>query len=184
MTNPVSIRSQPSGAIPDKRAGLGYGQLEPRHHVPRQDNSSFPYEDPDEHEDVDISDIDPETQAKLRKVINGYLANDFLDVKGTDPFYYAAGNTRLGEAVGTSIAPFPAMYRKRIQVGGGANKPAAIRPGSLQQTGSKIGFSHGHKDIAGDDDINVLQLDSEVELDELPLKKVRLLVRKILEKEK
>ena len=75
----------------------------------------------------------------------------------------------------------PGMYKKRIQVGGGANTPKAITPGSLQQTGSTIGYSHPHKDI--NQDINVLQLDSENELDELPILKVRMLIRKILEKE-
>jgi len=181
MTGPVSIRNQPPGAVPNSRAGLGYGQLEPRHHLSRQSQGSYPYDDDDEHDDVDISDIDIETQKKLRKVINGYLANDFLDVKGTDPFYYAAGNTKLGEAVGSSISPMPGMYKKRIQVGGGANAPKAITPGSLQQTGSTIGYSHPHKDI--NQDINVLQLDSENELDELPIMRVRMLIRKILEKE-
>ena len=183
MTGPVSIKQQPPGAVPNSRTGLGYGQLEPRHHLSRQSQGSYPYDDEDEHDDVDISDIDIETQKKLRKVINGYLANDFLDVKGTDPFYYAAGNTKLGEAVGTSISPMPSMYKKRIQVGGGANTPKAITPGSLQQTGSTIGYSHPHRDINKDTDMNVLQLDSENELDELPIKRVRMLVRKILEKE-
>ena len=183
MTGPVSIRNQPPGAIPNSRTGLGYAQTEPRHHKSRKSQGSYPYDDPDDYEDVDISDIDIETQKKLRKVINGYLANDFLDVKGTDPFYFSAGNTKIGESVGTSISPMPGMYKKRMQVGGGVNSPKAISPGSLQQTGSTIGYSHPHKDINRDTDMNVLQLDSENEFDELPLKRVRMVIRKILEKE-
>lgn len=186
MTGPVSIRNQKPGAAPNDRGGLGYGQLKPKHHLPRQNQSSYPYKDDDEYEDVDIADIDPEVQADLRKVINGYLANDFLDVKGTDPYYYAAGNTsmgKFGEGVGSSIAPMPNMYKKRIQVGGGSNSPKAFSPGSLQQTGSTIGYSHPHRTLGDDDDINILQMDSEVEMDELPLKRVRMVIRKILEKE-
>ncbi len=186
MTSPVSIRNIKPGAVPDSRSGLGYGQLEPKHHLSRQSQGSYPYEDPDEHEDVDISDIDPEVQKKLRTVINGYLANDFLDVKGTDPFYYAAGNTNmaaLGEATGTSIAPFPGMYKKRMQVGGGVGSPKAFSPGSLQQTGGTIGYSHPHRSLGADNEMDIFQYDDENGDEELPIKKVRMVIRNILEKE-
>jgi len=178
MTQPASLGNYSPGARPDTRAGLGYGQLEPRFHVDRKETSSYPYSEEDDHEDVDISDIPIEIQDKIRKVVNGYLANDFLAVKGTDPFYYAAGNTKLSERVGTSISPMPGLYKKRMQAGGGVNKPKAISPGSLQQTGSTIGYSHPHKSVGIDSEMSAFETEDE-EL--LPVKKVRYVIRKILQ---
>ena len=182
MTQPASFGNYAPGARPDDRAGLGYGQLKPRFHKDRQAVSSFPYKQDDDYEDEDISDIPIELQNKLRKVIGGYLAGDFLAMKGTDPFYYAAGNTKLSDGVtGKSISPIPNMYKKRIQVGGGVNSPKAFSPGSLQQTGSIVGFSHPHVSLGPDRDISYADIDDEDE--ELPLKRVRMVIRKILEDE-
>tara|TARA_B100001094_G_C17770682_1_gene594885 strand:+ start:79 stop:624 length:546 start_codon:yes stop_codon:yes gene_type:complete len=181
MTQPASLGNLAHGSRPDDRAGLGYGQLNPKFHKDRQAVNSFPYKEEDEYEDEDISDIPIEMQDKLRKVIGGYLASDYLAVKGTDPFYYAAGNTKMGEAVGTSISPMPGMYKKRTQVGGGVNSPKAFTPGSLQQTGSTIGYSHPHVSLGADRDIYFSDIDEEDE--ELPLKRVRMVIRKMLENE-
>jgi hypothetical protein len=181
MTQPASLGNLAHGSRPDDRAGLGYGQLKPRFHKDRQAVNSFPYKEDDEYKDEDIADIPIEMQDKLRKVIGGYLASDYLAMKGTDPFYYAAGNTKLGEAVGTSISPMPGIYKKRIQVGGGVGSPKAISPGSLQQTGSTIGYSHPHVSLGADRDIHFS--DIELEDEELPLKRVRMVIRKMLEDE-
>ena len=181
MTQPASFGNLAHGSRPDDRAGGGYGQLKPRFHKDRQAVNSFPYKEEDDYEDEDISDIPIEMQDKLRKLIGGYLASDYLAMKGTDPFYYAAGNTKLGEAVGTSISPMPGMYKKRMQAGGGANTPKAYSPGSLQQTGSTIGYSHPHVSLGADRDI--LHSDIEQEDEELPLKRVRMVIRKMLEDE-
>ena len=180
MTQPASLGNYKPGARPDDRAGLGYGQLKPRFHVSRQDRSSYPYSEDDEYEDADISDIPIEIQDKIRKEVGGYLADDFLAVKGTDPFYYSAGNSKLGEAVGTSISPMPGLYKKRMQVGGGANTPKAYSPGSLQQTGSTIGYSHPHKSVGLDSEMNITDMEDE---ESLPVKKVRMVIRKILQNE-
>ena len=181
MTQPASFGNYAPGARPDDRAGGGYGQLNPRFHKDRQAVNSYPYKEEDEYEDEDISDIPIEIQDKLRKMIGGYLASDYLAVKGTDPFYYAAGNTKLGEAVGTSISPMPGLYKKRTQVGGGVNSPKAFSPGSLQQTGSTIGYSHPHVSLGPDRDIKFSDIDEEDE--ELPIKRVRMVIRKMLENE-
>ena len=181
MTQPASLGNYAPGARPDDRAGGGYGQLKPRFHKDRKAVNSFPYKEEDEYEDEDISDIPIEIQDKLRKMIGGYLANDYLAMKGTDPFYYAAGNTKLGEAVGTSISPMPGLYKKRMQVGGGVNSPKAFSPGSLQQTGSTIGYSHPHVSLGPDRDIEFSDIEQEDE--ELPIKRVRMVIRKMLENE-
>ena len=181
MTQPASLGNYSPGARPDNRPGLGYGQSNPQKHVDRQHPSSFPYQEDDEYEDEDIADIPLELQKKLRKVINGYLASDYLAMKGTDPFYYTAGNTKLGENVtGKSLSPMPALYKKRTQAGGGVNSPRAFSPGSLQQTGSTIGYSHPHKSMGPDKDLYLDDLEDE---EDLPIKKVRMTIRKILENE-
>ena len=178
MTQPASLGNLAHGSRPDDRAGGGYGQLNPKFHKDRQAVNSFPYKEEDDYKDEDISDIPIEIQDKLRKLIGGYLASDYLAMKGTDPFYYAAGNTKLGEAIGTSISPMPGMYKKRTQAGGGVNSPKAFTPGSLQQTGSTIGYSHPHVSLGADRDI--LFSDIEDEDEELPIKRVRMVIRKML----
>ena len=181
MTQPASINNLSHGSSrPDSRAGLGYGQITNKNHAPRQTASSYPYKEEDEHEDADISDIPIEIQAKIRKVVNGYMMSDPLDIKGTDPFYYTAGNTKLGEAVGTSISPMPAMYKKRMQAGGGVNKPKAYSQGSLQQTGSTIGYSHPHKSMGADKELLLHDLEDE---EMLPMQKVKAVIQSILQDE-
>jgi len=182
MTQPASFGNYAPGSRPDDRAGLGYGQLNPRFHKDRQAVNSFPYREDDDYKDEDVADIPIELQDKLRKVIGGYLASDYLAMKGTDPFYYAAGNSKLSDSVtGTSMSPMPGLYKKRMQAGGGTNTPKAYSPGSLQQTGSTIGFSHPHVSLGPDRDIYYSDIDNEDE--ELPLKRVRMVIRKMLEDE-
>ncbi len=182
MTQPASLGNLGHGSSrPDSRAGLGYGQTQNKNHAPRQTISSYPYQEEDEFEDVDISDIPLDIQNKIRKVVNGYMANDPLDIKGTDPFYYVAGNTKLGEASGTSIAPKPGLYKKRMQVGGGVGSPKAYSPGSLQQTGSTIGYSHPHRSMGADNELTLDDIGADDE--ELPMKKVRSIIKSILSDE-
>lgn len=181
MTQPASLNNLSHGSSrPDSRAGLGYGQLINKNHAPRQTASSYPYREEDKVDDADISDIPLDVQKKIRKVVNGYLMSDPLDIKGTDPFYYTAGNTKLGEAAGSSISPMPGMYKKRMQVGGGANTPKAYSPGSLQQTGSTIGYSHPHKSVGPDDELTIFDAEDE---DMLPMKRVKAVIQSILEDE-
>ena len=74
----------------------------------------------------------------------------------------------------------PGLYKKRMQVGGGANTPKAYSPGSLQQTGSTIGYSHPHKSVGLDSEMNITDMEDE---ESLPVKKVRMVIRKILQNE-
>ena len=180
MTQPASLGNLGHGSSrPDSRAGLGYGQSQNKNHAPRQTASSYPYKEEDEFEDVDISDIPIEVQNKIRKVVNGYMMSDPLDIRGTDPFYFVGGNTRLGEASGTSISPKPGLYKKRMQVGGGVGSPKAFSPGSLQQTGSTIGYSHPHRSLGVDNNLTFDEiLDDE---EQLPMKKVKAVVKSILD---
>jgi len=185
MTQPASLGNSRPGAGPNDRAGLGYSQKELRFHKSRQKSSRFPYPVPDVYEDEDISDIPIEIQNKLRKIINGYLASDFLAMKGTDPFYYAAGNSKLSEKVtGKSISPIPSLYKKRIQVGGGTLEPTSSSPSSLQQLGSTIGYSHPHRSMGPDRDITYDDIKGIEDIDALPMVRVRMVIKKMLDSER
>ena len=185
MTQPASINGSRHGTGPDGRAGLGYGQKEPKFHISRQEPSSYPYPEGDDYEDEDISDIPIEIQDKLRKIINGYLVSDFLAMKGTDPFYYVAGNNKLSERVtGKSISPMPGLYKKRIQVGGGTPEPTASSPSSLQRLGSTIGYSHPHRSVGPDRDVTYEDIDDIEDIDELPMVRVRMVIKKMLDSER
>jgi len=180
MPTSISTGNHTSGARPDSRTGLGYGQLVSKFHKNKKLSSNYPYKDPDKY-NVDVSDIPIDIQDKIRKLVRSYLANDFLAVKKSDPFYYAAGNTKLGEMVtGKSISPIPGLYKKRVQVGGGVNSPKAYSPGSLQQTGSTIGYSHPHRSVGPDKELSYFDLDDE---EDLSLKKVKLIIKSILNEE-
>ena len=73
------------------------------------------------------------------------------------------------------MVPFPGMYKKRMQVGGGVNSPTLIGPGQYNRTGTYRGWSHAPVDMSVD-----LQYDDEIEPEELALKKVKKIVRSIL----
>jgi len=177
MSIPASTGDYAPGARPNSRTGLGYGQIVSKFHKPKQQSSQYPYQEEDDAE-VDVSDIPIDIQSKIRKIVNSYLANDFLAINGTDPFYYVAGNTKLGELASVQgLSPIPGLYKNRIQVGGGANSPKAYSPGSLQQTGSTIGYSHPHRSVGADNEISFFDLGDD---EDLSLKKVRLIIKNIL----
>ena len=104
----------------DDRNGLGYGILEPQHHHPFLQNDNYPYDDPDLHVDtedqLDIDDLD----SFVAKTNLGYHITDFMSDKKNDPFYFAAGNSSLGEGVSAStMVPIPDLYKKRqVALGG------------------------------------------------------------------
>ena len=177
MPTNTFTRNYSSGARPNSRTGLGYGQVVSKFHKQKKFPSNYPYKDPDNY-DVDVSDIPVDVQSKIRKLVRSYLTNDFLAAKKSDPFYFVAGNSKLGERVtGKSISPMPGLYKKRMQVGGGVNSPKAYSPSSLQQTGSTIGYSHPHRSIGPDSELSYFDLDDG---EDLSLKKVKLIIKNIL----
>ena len=102
----------------DSNIGSGYGTTEPRFHVPRQSNSSFPYYDDDIYSEEEFED--DETENSIGKKIDTKQVTDFFAYKSSNPFYFAAGNTKLSdcfyrtdrvlkevEALGDSMLPIP-----------------------------------------------------------------------------
>ena len=117
----ATVDQRPQFAHPDARTGLGYGLVKPSgRNKPRAAGSAYPYHEPpalsrDDHEELDDEMLlDPEVEDAIRtRTISTALVTDFLAGSGTDPFYFAAGNTKMSEsALGTSMVPFPRMYVK------------------------------------------------------------------------
>jgi len=146
----------------DDRLGLGYGQHTDNFHKIRNANATFPYVDASS--PSDDPEFDPEEIDRFVSKINGlYYPSDSLAHKGTNPFYFAAGNTKLGEAtLSNSISPMPHIYKKKNKSSMGTLKSTSSHGGPThgfrsisRPTGTKKGFSsapHPHEeDMAGDE---------------------------------
>ena len=110
-------KSNVSNTQLDTRDDLGYGRLSPRFHVPRDHGDpTFPYIEPAT--DVDDVEVDEDTIDVIS--LKTQLPDGNGDQGGGhyDPFYYVAGNTKLGEALG--LAPFPGMYKNKSRTATGA----------------------------------------------------------------
>jgi hypothetical protein len=173
----------------DDRKGLGYGLSNPSgRFAPRQLQGDFPYIDPDEYADVedDAEILDPEDlDAFVRAVNIDYNPVDYLDTSKHDPFYFVAGNTKLGEALGisTGLSPMPDLYKNRqASVGGGA-VPARTHPINFltrsRPVGSKKGFSTAPPPLDIIEDDPMYQLDDLKDEDERALGDLRKLVAMI-----
>ena len=180
-----SVHAQNVGASTDARTGLGYGTF-PKYHVPKTAGDSFPYVDPDKYADIlDDIDLDVETQDRVGQKANmHYLATDPFAGNGTDPFYFAAGNTKLSDcffrtdhvlkeviATGKSLSPVPDLHSSRARhdsmtrsAGAGGSTP---RISSMKRTGTERGYSHAppRPKVTGDDVV----VDIMSAIDNIPL---------------
>lgn len=152
----------------DARTGLGYATLEPKTQKPRQMGSIFPYYEKDEL-DPDDEEIDQETASAVSQKYAKYQPSDFSRSAGSDPFYFAGGNTKLSDcfwnvgsilteiaAFANSMAPIP---HKTLYPGAQAGLSAGpFLPGSgktggnFQQTGDARGWSHASKPFDEDEE--------------------------------
>jgi hypothetical protein len=134
----------------DYNTGKGYGLSKNRFHVPRKQNSSFPYHDDDQYS-IDAGETkvsDEALNAVGEKIIN-YKISDFLSRNSSDPFYFVSGNTKLidcfhridkvlleVEALGDSMSPIPLPQ----PMGTGYRSSGYIKNGSMKRTGTKRGY--------------------------------------------
>jgi len=181
--SPLSIGPR-SGRNFDTNQGYGYGRSSTRFHEPRAKGSNFPYAAP-----VEEIELPSEDEDIVKNVVNKMRGGpdhiDHLSSRSADHFAFIGGNRRVGianETAGTGMVPFPAMYKKRIQVGGGVNGPMAITPGSALRTGTERGWAHAPLPPRGaDNDITF----SELEKGEDPsIIKLRKVISGILDQEK
>ena len=182
----LAISSAPSsGRSYDTNKGFGYGRTSDRFHKPRAKGGNFPYAAPVE-DDEQISTEDEEIAKKVvNKMRGGADHRDYLSSRSADHFTFQGGNMRVGianEAAGTGMVPFPAMYKKRIQVGGGVNSPMAYDPGQYPRTGTERGWANAPVPPAdANDEITFSELEAGGDPSILKLRKV---ISSILRQEK
>ena len=173
-----------SGLAKDARKDLGYGRSDANFHFPRAKIASFPYNNLEaDSSDVGAEELSREDEELVRDIVRITMSDpmptDSLIRRSIDRNAFVSGNQPIGESPsGKSMVPFPKMYSKRIQVGGGVNQPFAIRPGQYPRTGTTRGWSHAPLPI--EDDIEF----SEIEDGEpLELVKVRNMIKRIIAQE-
>lgn len=172
----------------DDRKGLGYGVLEPQFHKPSVQNSNYPYLDADEHEDIE-DQVDPDNlDAFVAKTNLGYHITDFMSNKKNDPFFFVAGNTKLGESIAkNSMVPMPNLYKGR-QVALGGSTSAHVHVGSSYPSrgandisyGTKHGYSSAPPPMGmRHEDIPAYKLEDILDDEDDSLVKLRTLIRDI-----
>lgn len=163
----------------DARQDLGYGRTSPRFHVPRQKAPTYPYTEPDQFEDVEV-EVDEESMEAVPKKVytTGYTVLDRGAAAKSDPFYFAAGNTKLSDciyrpdevlaevhAMGDTMYPMPQMYKgKNVNFGPsltGDSHAQYLTPGSPLRTGTLRGWSKSPAPIEGEEDADETVFDLE-----------------------
>lgn len=179
-SDPVPSPRQHPGLNHDARTGLGYGLSKNTFHSPRQNGQQFPYAA--SADDVDIEDLediklDVDILQRIKsKIDTPYKSGDSLIGRSIDHSSLAGGNrpVAIGEVTASGMVPFPGMYKKRVQVGGGVNSPKLIAPGQYNRTGTYHGWSHAPVD----DNVNIDY--NEYDKDTISLEKARKIARKVL----
>ena len=127
-------RAGSSPSFKDTRSDLGYGRISNKWHDQRQGNNFFPYIDPVDDEDNELSSHEEDMLDLISNKRNADIAvNDPYSGHKTNPFYFAAGNTNLSvadcfyrpdavlseiAAVNSSLVPHPGTWRKAVKSGG------------------------------------------------------------------
>ena len=143
------LRKRPTSAIKssyDDRKGLGYGRLEPEFHLPKAQHDTFPYIEPDQHEDVEEQISSEDIDSFVKKTNKGYHITDFMSNKKNNPFYFAAGNTKIGEAIAkNSMVPIPDLYKGReVALGGSVSGHHHAGPEYPSRASGKISYGTKH----------------------------------------
>ena len=152
----------------DSRSDLGYGRTSNKFHKPRpHGGGSYPYSEKSEH-DVEGTEVDEETHLVISKKNPKHRQSDPFIKKGTNPFYFAGGNTKLSDcffridsvlrevfAMANSLVPIPGMTKNRKNFSGGSRASSSSISGqTLKRTGSEKGFSSAPPEIKYDKSVN------------------------------
>jgi len=174
-----------AGLTKDSRNDLGYGRTDANFHSPRVSSGTFPYTIDNNEQDNDIS-LTPEDEDLVRDIVRITMSNptrvDSLIGNSIDNDAFVSGIHQiaaLGESPsGRSMVPFPRMYSKRIQVGGGVNQPFAITPGQHPKTGTEKGWAGAPPSVG--DDIRFDEINDE---EPIELVKIRNIIKRIITQE-
>ena len=182
--SPISL-GQRKGRNLDHRDDLGYGRNSAKFHKARTKGQSYPYTEPDEFKDDQEIDIGLEIDV-LDRIINKfstpYKSDDPLIGRSADHNAKVDGNKPLAPvqqemAVAKGMVPFPSMYKKRIQVGGGISGGGSkyVRGQDRAKTGTWDGYSHAPEELGGPEGVNVTfdeYINDEEDVNILKLRKV------------
>lgn len=143
------LQKRPTTAVKnnyDDKKGLGYGRLEPEFHLPKVQHSTFPYIEPDHHEDIEEQITDEDLDAFVTKTNKGYHITDFMSGRKNNPFYFAAGNTKLSESIAkNSMVPIPNLYKGReVALGGSVSGHHHAGPEYPSRTSGDIAYGTKH----------------------------------------
>ena len=159
--------SEPSFSRYDTRNDLGYGRTTAKFHKSRSMGGSYPYQEKSEF-DVETDWEDEDSQGAIDSKIPQHHKSDPYSKKGTNPFYFAAGNTKLSDcffrtdeileevhALSNSLVPIPGMTKKRGNFSGGTRVGSgAISSQNFRRTGSEKGYATAPPEIKYDKNVN------------------------------
>jgi hypothetical protein len=173
----------------DYRDDLGYGRTSAKYHEPRVKASSYPYIEYDEYDDIDDLGLEIDVlQRIINKVSTPYKSDDSLIGRSADHNAKVDGNKpilALGEITAANgLVPFPAMYKKRIQVGGGVGGGSMqyVRGDAKPKTGSWLGWAHPPAEM-GPPDSNITFDEYINDEEDANILKLRKVVRGILDQQ-
>jgi hypothetical protein len=188
--NSISI-GHSQGSNLDSRDDLGYGRVSAKFHKHRTKGSVYPYTEEDEYdEEIDLGfEIDV-----LDKIINKfatpYKSADSLIGRSADHNAKVDGNKPLVSpqqemATAKGMVPFPTMYKKRIQVGGGVSGGGTkyVRGQDRVKTGTSMGWSHAPKELGGPEGVNITFNEYINDEEDANIVKLRKVVRGILDQQ-
>ena len=187
--SPISIGRRDDRNL-DHRDDLGYGRSSAKFHKPRTKAATYPYVEEDNYDDVDI-DLEISILDKIvNKFSTPYKSDDSLIGRSADHNAKVDGNKPLAPvqqemATAKGMVPFPAMYKKRIQVGGGVAGGGTryVRGSDRVKTGTWDGYSHAPEELGGPEGVNIT-FDEYINDDEDPnILKLRKVIRGVLSQE-
>jgi hypothetical protein len=151
----------------DARNDLGYGRTSNKFHKPRSLGGAYPYQEKSDF-DVETEWDDEDTEQAISSKILKHQKSDPFSKKGTNPFYFAAGSTKLADCfyrtedvlkeiahMANSLVPIPGLYKKRTNFSPGTKSSAgSISNKNFKRTGSKKGFASAPPEIKYDKNVN------------------------------
>lgn len=174
--SPVSPGIYP-GLSHDARTDSGYGVSKEKFHAQRQKSPAFPYDSMEEDTTGFEVDLDYDQLVRVfNKIGTPFKSSDFLIGRSADHSTFSNGNRPVALGESASLVPFPGMYKKRVQAGGGVNSPKLVSPGQYNRSGTHRGWSHAHVPI---DPADTREKD-DLTPEEQGLEKIRNLVRNVL----
>ena len=133
-------------AARDTLLGRGRGGLDNNFSNGIAGNSSFPYTDPDDHEDAD--DADPDDLHAIKRKTADFVKTDSLPLGSVAPFYFSEGRKHLldcfskNDLIIAEIMKFAeAVSNMPYTSNSVPTSPAGTGGSSYKRTGSKQGWS-------------------------------------------